>query len=186
MIHMNSKSVFLRIAVVIAIIFSGLAICAPGETPAAENKIRIGVFNTRAITVAYARSGIFNEKIAKIVTEANKAKANGNDKVYKQLDAELKMQQDKMHWQVYGNLGIDDILMHVRPSYQKIAAQAGVAAIAENVVYSDPGTEIVDVTEMVAEEFKPDKKTKEMMQEIIKKPVLSFEQLKQAQSKRNP
>jgi hypothetical protein len=181
---MKNGRFLLGITVVIAIIFSGLAICARSETAAEEHKIRIGYFNTRAIAMAYTQSRIFNEKITKIVTQAKEAKASGNDKIYKKLDAELKMEQEKIHWQVFSNARIDDILTQVRPSYEQIAQKANVAAIAENVVYNDTKVELVDVTELVAEQFKPNEATKEKMQQIIKKPPASFEEMKQAESER--
>jgi predicted MPP superfamily phosphohydrolase len=182
---MKNVTFFFAVAVVIATIVLGLPIRATGETPSTQQKIRIGFFNTRAVAVAYVQSSMFNKKIAKIVTEANQAKANGNDKIYKKLNDELKMEQEKIHWQVYSNARIDDILMQVRPAYEQIAQKANVAAIAESVLYNDTKIELVDVTDLMVDEFMPSEKTKEKIQEILKKPPASFEQMKQTESDRN-
>jgi hypothetical protein len=122
------------------------------------------------------------DEINKLVAEAKEAKAKDNEKKFSKLDAELKMRQDKGHWQVFYDGNIDDVLAYIRPHYGEIAQKAGVCAITEQTVYSDKSVELVDVTELMAEQFAPDKKTLEIMRDLMKKPPVSFEDMKKAEA----
>ncbi|MDO8303222.1 MAG: hypothetical protein Q7T18_08270 [Sedimentisphaerales bacterium] len=160
----------------------GLAIYAMGNPQPAEQKIRIGVFNTRAVALAHGRSKMYMEEINKLVAEAKEAKVKGDDKKFQKLDAQLKMRQEKGHWQVFCDLGIDDILKLIRPNYGEIAKNAGVSAIVEQAVYNDKNIEVIDVTELMAEQFTPDEKTQKIIKDIMKQPPVSFEDMKKAEA----
>jgi hypothetical protein len=161
----------------------GLTLCAVGESQPTKQKIRIGVFNTRAVALAYGRSKMGMEEINKLIAEAKEAKEKGDKKKFQKLDAELRMWQDKAHWQVFSVCNIDDILAHIRPHYEEIAKKAGVIVIVEQAVYTDKNVEVVDVTELMAEQFGPDEKTQKIMKDIMKHPPLSFEQMKKHEAK---
>jgi hypothetical protein len=159
----------------------GLAMLAVGGSQPSEQKIHIGVFNTRAVALAYGRSKMFS--VEKMISEAKEAKAKGDDKKSQKLEAQLKMLQDKIHWQVFYDGNIDDILAYVRPHYADIAKKAGVCVITEQAVYSSKDVELVDVTELMAEQFAPDEQTKKIMKDLMKKPPMSFEDMKKAETK---
>ena len=161
----------------------GLALCAVGGSQPVEQKIRIGVFNTRAVALAYGRSKMFS--VDKMISEAKEAKARGDEKKSQKLEAQLKMLQDKVHWQVFYDGNIDDILTYVRPHYADIAKNAGACAITEQAVYNSKDVELVDVTELMAEQFSPDEKTLKIMKDLMKKPPLSFEEMKKAEAEGN-
>jgi hypothetical protein len=158
----------------------GWAICAAGDSQPAQQKIRIGVFNTRAVALAYGRSKMFS--VDKLISEAKEARAKGNEKKSQKLEAQLKMLQDKVHWQVFYDGNIDDILAYVQPHYADIAKKAGVCIITEQAAYSDKDVEIVDVTTLMAEQFAPDEKTQKIMNDLMKHPPMSFEQMKKAEA----
>jgi hypothetical protein len=149
------------------------------DAPAAASKVRIGVYDSRAVALAWGRSKACMDNISARMAEHKKAKAAGDTKQADKIGEEMKVLQDKMHWQVFGDWNIDDILVKIRPNYPDIAKKAGVIAIVPRLEYKDASIEAVDVTMLMAEQFSPDEKTKQIMGEMSKNPPLPFEQMRQ-------
>jgi hypothetical protein len=49
-------------------------------------------------------------------------------------------------------------------------------------VYNDKNVEVIDVTELMAEQFAPDEKTRKIIKDIMKHPPVSFEDMKKAEA----
>ena len=147
-----------------------------------SNKIRIGTYDSRAVALAWGRSAVAMKEISSRRPEYEKAKAEGNDKRMKEIEEEMKVRQDKMHWQVFGDWNIDDVLVKIRPNYPAIAQKAGVVAIVPRAEFKDASVETVDVTELMAEQFAPDAKTKAIMKDIATKPPLVFEEMRKVRT----
>ena len=76
--------------------------------------------------------------------------------------------QRRAHAQVFSNAPIDDILPKLKEVLPAVAKQANVAAIVPSADWRDPAVELVDVTDLLADQFKPTEKTRTMMGEIRK------------------
>ena len=63
------------------------------NTKTEKAKLRVGTFDSRAIAVAYARTDEFNQAVKKLMEEHKKAKADGNEKMVKELEAKGKAGQ---------------------------------------------------------------------------------------------
>lgn len=146
------------------IVFSALMASFP-----AQEKLRVGTFDSRAIAIANSRA--FGQHVASLKEKYNKAKEEGNETLMKELEATGVSSQQLMHLQGVGKASVADILEKVKEDLPKIAEEAGVDLIVSQweVWYRNPAVEIVDVTSHLAQLFDPDEITLKMIEEIRKK-----------------
>jgi len=147
-----------------------------GQDAQSASKIKIGTYNSRCVALAWGRSKEQLGELNKLYAECKKAK-DANDKNYQKLKDELMIKNQQMHLQVFSNARIDNIIEEIRPRLGEIAKNAGVVMIVEEPVYknAEADIELVDVTMLMANEFKPDEKTLEMIKNLPKSKPLSFE-----------
>jgi hypothetical protein len=140
-----------------------------GQNPATRpsEKIRIGTYNTRAVALVYLRSAS-NDEVAKLRGEIEKAKAAGDEKRVQELMPQGERGQRRAHAQVFSNAPIDNILPKLRDSMPAVAKKANVAAIIPSADWYDPAVELVDVTDLLVEQFKPTAETRKIMAELSK------------------
>jgi hypothetical protein len=141
---------------------------SPSEPGDKSDTLRIGTFNTRLVALAFGRSEMKNKVIEGLGEAAEKARVLGDHERLAAVEAEAQMHQDRIHRQVFGNAPIDNILDMIEKDLPGIAKAAGVQVISGEVHFSDPSVEIVDITEHMARPFKPDEKTRKMMEELRK------------------
>lgn len=179
---MRHVVIVLTIGAVIALAAISARPTRAADAPAAVAKVKIGTFDTRAIALAYGRSAEFQKVVQAAMAEHKKAKDAGDTKAVEAVEAKMKGLQDKMHWQVFSNWNIDDILPKIKPNYPEIAKKAGVVAIVPSVEFVGAGVETVDVTDLMAAQFSPDEKTKSLMQDMSKSKPLPLEEIKKVKT----
>jgi len=130
--------------------------CAGQSAPEAGAKLRVGVYDSRAIAIAYGNSE-FNE-VVKVRKEYDKAKAAGDKKLVKELEEWGPKHQRQLHRQGFGRVPVTDLLEHVRDRLPEVAQKAGVDVIAFECNYLGPGVEKVDITVELAMLFNPSEK----------------------------
>jgi len=163
------KSVFVGVSI--------LAVCAMflalQPTP---TKVRVGTFDSRAIAIAYARSALFAPVMQGLKDKYEKAKAEKNEKVIKELEAESITQQQLLHLQGFSIGSVADILEKVKDNLPKAAQEAGVDIIVSKweVAYKNPSIEIVDVTSHLVKLFNPDEQTLKIIEGLSKQPPISL------------
>ena len=137
----------------------------------AEETLRVGTFDSRAIAIAYARSGEFGQYISSLKEKHKKAKEEGDEKLAEELEALGVSTQQVMHQQGFSIASVADILEKVKAELPKIAEDAGVDIIVSKweVVYRNPSIEIVDVTSHLVKLFNPDERTLKMIIEDLAK-----------------
>ncbi len=154
----------------------GVALLVQAAVKAAENappaKTRVGVYDSRAVALAYGRSPMFQAKANKLYADAKQAKAAGDKERLAQLEKEGPALQDRMHRQVFGDAPIDDVLESIKDALPEIQKKANVQKLAPKAP-ADPGVEVVDVTPLLVEQFHPTEKTLKMIEEMKKHPPLS-------------
>lgn len=153
---------------------------AEGHKPAEKEhktKVRIGVFDSRAVAIAYAHSA-WNQIDAK-TAEMKKAKADNNKEKIKELEAWGSAQQAKLHKQGFGTAPVHDLLKHIKNDIPKIAKKAGVDIIVSKweVVYQNPSIELIDITDEIVKPFSPGEKTLKSIQSIQTHQPFSQEEL---------
>lgn len=165
------KSVLVVAAVILAEAATAFAADAPGT---GAPKVRIGTYDTRAVALAYLRSEDWQKEIAKLRTEVEKAKAAGDEKRVGELQPQGERGQRRAHAQVFSNGPIDDILPKLKDAMAAVAKKANVAVIVPSAAWHDDSVELVDVTELLAEQFKPSDETRKIMAEIRKSQPMDF------------
>ena len=141
--------------------------------------MRVGVFDSRAVAVAYARSDVFRRGLNAMKAEHEEAKETGDTARVAELEAKGQAMQDLLHRQGFSTWPVDDILEQVEGRIPAIAERAGVDVIVSKwtIVYERPGVEFVDVTDLMVEPFEPDEETLKIIEELKKQAPVSLEEL---------
>ncbi len=120
-------------AVIIAVL-AGLAVHMTAGAPQSQEttsvpKVRVGTFDSRALAMAYFGSEAFHRQLNDLRAEHEKAKATGDAKRVKELDAEGPALQELMHKQGFSTWPVDNILEKIKGKISEIATQADVEVI---------------------------------------------------------
>ncbi|MHC5063683.1 MAG: hypothetical protein ACYTG5_06890 [Planctomycetota bacterium] len=152
---------------------------APQE-PSAEG-LRIGVFNTRAVALAYGRSSRPDCMIAqadKIRAAHKAAEEAGDEDKAKELAAQAVARQEKIHTQVFSDAPIPEILQLIEDEMADVAKAAGVDLIVGQVLHKAKGVELIDITWHMCTPFEPDEKTRKGIEELLKTKPVPLSELK--------
>ncbi len=175
-----------RIIISLLIVFAVLVVCTavfaqqPDEH-ASQVVMRVGTFDSRAVAVAYARSENFMKHIRGLMDEYEKAKAAGDEKRVKELEAEGPAMQEMIHKQGFSTWPVDDILEQIQDKIPEIAKQAKVDVIVSkwDIVYQLPGVEFVDVTDLLVVPFNPTKETLDIIKSLKEQEPVSLKELEE-------
>ncbi|MFI5358208.1 MAG: hypothetical protein ACHQ4G_12825 [Opitutales bacterium] len=125
------------------------------QAPPAPPKVRIGVYDSRAIAVAAIRSEANARRLEALAAQKDKSV--------------MKALQLLNHLQGFSTAPVDEYLDEHREALPKIARDANVVAIVPKAHHSDPAAvELVDVTDALVELFKPTDKTRDGVRELRK------------------
>ena len=133
-------------------VVSCLMTTATASAQAQTNKLRIGVYDSRAVAVAYANSTEFQETLKAVRTDCEKAKTVKDEKRMKDIDGRMKLQQRWLHEQAFSTGSVVGIVAKIKGALPGVAKKAGVQAIVSKweLSYQEPEVEVVDVTEDLA------------------------------------
>ena len=174
----------LALAALAAGLTTGAAILAGAPAQKAQRAaLRVGTFDSRAVTAAFAASEIFDRQLRQLQQEHQKARAAGDEEKVKKLEAQGKAQQEQFHRQGFGTAPVDDILAHIKGELPAIAKRAGVDVIVSKwaITYSAADAQFVDVTDLIVEPFKPNERTKRIIRELRDKPPAPPEEIEKHQ-----
>ena len=137
-----------------AVAFIGLT----GATAWAQSKettLRIGVYDSRAIAVAYGNSTEFRKSLEGITADYKKAKEANDDKRVKEIETQMKAKQRRAHEQGFSTGSVAPIMAKIKDSLPAVAKKAGVDVIVSKweVNYQSPGIKVVDVTDDLVAQF---------------------------------
>ena len=152
-----------------------------GETPAKKSAklLRVGVYDSRAVAVAYAHSEWNRAELKERMKEMEKAKAAGDEKKVEELKAWGQQRQQKIHLQGFGSAPVQDLLKPVHRELAAVAGKAGVDLIVSKwqIDYQSKDAELVDVTDALVSLYKPNEKTLKIIQDIKTRSPLSEEEI---------
>ena len=100
---------------------------APAAPAAA--KVRLGVYDSRAVALVWGRTPAFHDGMRKLRGEYDQAQAAGDTTRMRQLDQQGLWKQVRLHLRVYSTAGAGDLLAGVRDKLPALAKEAGVVAI---------------------------------------------------------
>jgi len=160
------------------------AVNAEDATP--KNIKRIGIYDSRAIAVAFVGSEVYNSTAGKTMAEKmaeyKRAEAEGDQEKIAKLKAWGGAQQALLHKQGFSTASVDDILEHIKVQLPEIKKQADVDLLIskwdEKTLEEHQSAERVDVTMQLVEAFKPNEKQKKSAIEIQKHDPVPLEKLK--------
>jgi len=173
------------------IIVLGAGLCtlaAFAEQPAAPQPdagSRVGVYDSRAIAIAFVGSELYHatdgKQLAEMMAEYDKAKAEGNQKRMAELEAWGEAHQELLHKQGFSTAPVDGILEHIADQLPKIKEQAGVDGIVSKwdteALAKLQATEQVDITMLLVEAFKPTDQQKKWAIEAQKHDPVPLEKM---------
>lgn len=170
-----------------------LALCVSGASAedltakAAQEKPRIGTYDSRVVAMAYCFSPACKAAegvtVAACNAELAKAKASGDKKQVDEVEAkysDLIKTQIRRHKQVFSTAPIDDVLVHIKDQMPEIAKAARVGLIIskwdKKALEEHNGAELVDVTEAMAKALRPPEENLKAALDLRKKDPIPLEQ----------
>ncbi len=155
-----------------------------GETGAAAQErtaaLRVGIFDSRGVAVAYGRSArpdCLLAKVAQLRKEHEQAKEDGDEERMKELEAQPPVLQEQIHKQVFSGAPIDDILALIKDDLPGVAKAAQVDLIVSGVLYNGSDLKLIDITEHMCAPFEPDDQTLKIIEQIIAMPPVAESEL---------
>jgi hypothetical protein len=166
-----------------ALLTISAALAASAQTTNATPAERIGIYDSRAITVAFVGSSLHNTELRQLEAEMTKAKQTGDTATVARLKAEGKARQVTAHKQAFSTAPVDDILTHITNALPEIQKQANVTTLIskwdEAALNKHPGAERVDITLPLVDAFNPSATQRKSALEIQKHKPITLKQAEQ-------
>lgn len=155
---------------IIAFLLLGLFF-GSGNKANAQTKFRIGVFDSRAVAVAYYQSKFSNaqETFGSLHARMKEAKDKDDKKAIEKIEREGMLRQAFMHEQGFGRGSINNVTETMKDKMAQLAKSEKLSAIVSKweLVFSGVDVVSIDVTEKIVDFFEPNEKIKSMMKEIM-------------------
>ena len=133
---------------------------------------RIGVYDSRAIAVAFVGSEAHDQWLRKLMADVATAKTAGDQKRVKELESEGSRAQQQLHQQGFSTAPVDNLLKHVEDRLPAIRKEAGVSTLIskwdKDGLAKYPGAEQVDVTLSLVKAFHPNERQLKSAAEVQK------------------
>ncbi|HPG61122.1 MAG TPA: hypothetical protein PK586_03895 [Casimicrobium sp.] len=167
------KKFFVALALtcgVLALLSTSTAFAQPSGGASGAPAARIGVYDSRAVAIAYAGSSFQQQKMIALKAAHQRAKDAGDSAEMSRLSSDAKAEQAALHKQGFGTAPVDDLLAHIAAKLPKIQTDAGVARLISkwNSAELEKHTqaERVDVTMQLVDAFEPNDKQRKYAIEI--------------------
>jgi hypothetical protein len=158
---------------------SGTGALADEGTVTDSTPVRIGVYDSRAVALAWFWSAPVQQRFQDQMAAARAAKQTGDTARFKELAAALRAEQDRIHRQGFSTAPVDDALAAIKDRIPEIEKQAGVSMLVSKwdaaALKKYPNAEPVDVTDRLVRGFKPTEKQLKMITDILKQKPLPLE-----------
>ena len=122
--------------------------------------LRVGVYDSRAVVIAYAPSKYNEAKYQAMKAELDKAEAAGDAEKAKAIKEEGKRGQERMHLQGFGSAPVHNLLEPVKDKLPKLAADCGVDVIVSKweFDYLASDAAVKDITDELVALYEPNDK----------------------------
>lgn len=175
---MKHKEKVMKTAIVIML--TTLTLVAGGLT--AGEPQRIGVYDSRAIAIAWAGTEPFIIEMKDLRTRHQAATEAGDTELAEKLAAEGEARQEQMHYQGFSTAPVDDILARFGEPVAAALETAGVAIIIskwdEEGLAGYPDAERVDVTMDLVLAMNPNERQLGFVKQMGDKPPIPLDELK--------
>ena len=164
-----------------AIAFS-LAFISPPSSHAADTASltnRVGVYDSRTIAYAHFWSEGYQQKIKDLAKSAKEAKAAGDMVRFRDMEAELKNEQDQNHLRVFSTAPVDSILALMQNRVDEVQRTTRVGRLVSKwdapTLTQFKQAEQIDVTDALLRDFRPNEKQMKVIADIRKQKALPLE-----------
>lgn len=155
-------------------------LAAAADAPAPPAPTKIGIYDSRAVAVAYAGSEAHKKQMAPIQADYAKAKQTGDDKRMKEIGEQMKATQKRFHMQGFSTAPVDDILRQIEGELPRIKKEAGVDLLVskwdEGTLAKHASAEKIDVTMRLVDAFHPNDRQRKTAEEIQKHKPISLKE----------
>ncbi len=129
----------------------------------------VGIFDSRAVAVAFVRSELFDSRLKDLRQRLTIAKSRGDQATINRLKEMVPTIQELAQKQAFAAEPIDNIIDMIRDKLPMVAENAGVDVIVSRwvVAYYSKDAKFVDVTRHMTEVFAPDAETKKIIAELL-------------------
>jgi Skp family chaperone for outer membrane proteins len=143
------------------------------------SKIRVGIFDSRCVALAYGRSAEFMKEMDSIKTAHKNAAEEGNKEIVDELEQLGPTKQVLMHQQVFSNGSINNILEKIKDKLPAVARGNDLRMIISKweIPFIDGSFELVDITDQLVAMFGPDDATKKIIDSIKAMEPVPIEQI---------
>ncbi len=164
---------------VVALAVLSLLACCSARAQVQTNRFRVGVYDSRAVAVAWANSTEFQATLKSIEAAHQKAKVAQNEKRCQEIEAQMKARQHRAHEQAFSTGSVAAIMARVKEHLPEIAKQADVQIIVSKweLNHQAATVEVVDVTDQLVARFHVSERGLKWCREIQQKPPVSLDRL---------
>ena len=145
----------------------------------AQQTKRIGIFDSRAVAIAYARSDSFMKQLGGMNAELKKAKEEDDEQKVKELNKQGPHLQQLLHQQGFSTGSVCNIIERIKDKLPQIAKENNVALIVSKweLAYSNESMELIDLTTQLVNLFSPNEQTLKVIEEMKNQPPVPIEEL---------
>ena len=130
----------------LAVLAVGPASLIGAQEAAVRAPVRVGVYDGRAIAVAWAASEHMRALHEQVSAEMAEAEAAGDEERIAELGHRMQILQRKLHFQGFGEYPVHEMLSDVEDLLPGAAERAGVDVIVPRCDYHADHVTVVDVT----------------------------------------
>lgn len=159
-----------------------LAFISPPSSRAADvasQTNRIGVYDSRVIAYAHFWSEGYQQKIKDLAKSAKEAKASGDMVRFRDMEAELKNEQDQNHLRVFSTAPVDSILALMQNRVDEVQRTKRVDRLVSKwdapTLTQFKQAEQIDVTDALLRDFRLNEKQMKVIADIRKQKPLALD-----------
>lgn len=177
---MKTSSAFRKWLITLATGVGMLAFSHPVVLAQAQTgKLRVGVYDSRAVAVAWGNSTEFKASLQSIEAEHKKAKESKNDKRVREIEEQMKARQRRAHEQGFSTGSVAPIMEKIKDRLPAVAKEANVQIIVSKWELNHQTAEVenVDVTDKLVGLFHVSERGLQWCKDIQSKKPLPIEQI---------
>jgi len=166
---MNSCSLYASSILFIVLLAGGCAAEPGGNTEHSQE--RIGIYDSRAIAIAFTGGEVFQETMKEMRQEYEQATAAGDEATLTRIDTLMQERQKLLHAQGFSTAPVNELLDHYSAALPALLEEAGVSALIskwDGVALSEHSeVRRVDMTESLVDLITADPKQRNAAMEIL-------------------
>jgi hypothetical protein len=135
----------------------------------AAETVKVGVFDARAVAIAYYRSELHHKDLEVRSGEVRKADEAGDHVKARLIERQMRDLQAEAHRQVFGVGPYATLGERMKGVFEQVGTRAGVKAVGPEIYAVGEGVGRVDLTEDLLAALGADEKTRKVVDEMRQK-----------------